>query len=66
MVRRAVVITPQPTVVIIAGCVLTALCVVSNHQILRISIPIWITLFVIAAVCYGLWERIETLWRQVS
>ena len=63
LVRRAIIITPQPTVVIVAGCVLAALVVTSDHGLVNINDSIWIALMVIAFVCYGLWERIEKLWK---
>src|SRR5690349_17665307 len=31
LVRRAIIVTPQPSVVIVAGCVLTALVVAGDH-----------------------------------
>lgn len=63
LVRRAVVVTPQSAVVIFVGCVLAGLMIVGNHSFININKPIWIALIVIAAVCYGLWERIEKLWQ---
>ena len=63
MVRRAVIITPMPTVVIVAGCVLTALAVGGNHGFMNANMPIWIALVTIAGVCYALWERIQKLWK---
>ena len=63
LVRRAIIITPQPVVVIFAGCFMAGLFVASNHGIINGNRPIWIALFVVSAVCYGLWERIEKLWK---
>jgi hypothetical protein len=63
LVRRAIIVTPQSAVVIVAGCVLAGLAVVGNHEVVRINNTIWIGLTLIAFVCYGLWERIEKLWR---
>jgi hypothetical protein len=63
LVRRAIIVTPQPTVVIVAGCVLAALTVAGDHSLVNINSPIWIVLILIAFVCYGLWERIEKLFR---
>lgn len=63
LVRRAVVVTPQPTVAIAAGCVLAALVVGGDHGLVDINKPIWIALILIASACYALWERIEKLWR---
>jgi len=62
LVRRAVIITPQPTVVIVAGCVLAGLAVTGNHALVNINNWAWIALMLIAGVCYALWERIEKLW----
>lgn len=63
LVRRAIIATPQPMVVIAAGCVLAALVIVGDHGFVNLNKPMWIVLTVIAFVCYGLWERIEKLWR---
>jgi hypothetical protein len=62
LVRRAVIITPQPTVVIVAGCVLAGLAVTGNHAFVNINNWVWIALMLVAGVCYALWERIEKLW----
>jgi hypothetical protein len=59
LVRRAIVISPQPNVVIVAGCVMTALVLLGDHALVHINNPIWIVLMLISAVCYALWERIE-------
>jgi hypothetical protein len=66
LVRRAVVITPQPTVVIVAGCALTVLALIGNHHLVNVNTPLWIGLLIISAVCYALWERIQRLWRSLS
>jgi hypothetical protein len=63
LVRRAIIVTPQPAVVIFAGCVLTGIVVAGDHSLVNINKPIWIALTVLAFVCYGLWESIEKLWR---
>ena|ERR1035437_4675261 len=63
LVRRAVIVTPQSAVVISAGCVLAGLAVVGNHGFVNVNTSIWIALMLIAGVCYGLWERIERLWK---
>jgi hypothetical protein len=62
LVRRAVIVTPQPTVVIAAGCALTVLMLIGNHHLANVSTPVWIGLLSISAVCYALWERIQKLW----
>ena len=62
LVRRAVIVTPQSPVVIVAGGVLAGLAIVGNHNVVNINAPIWIGLVLIAGVGYGLWERIEKLW----
>ncbi len=64
LVRRAVIITPQSAVVIVAGCILAALVVVSNHELVHMSTLVWSVLMLLAAVCFGLWERIEKLWKR--
>jgi len=62
LVRRAVIVTPQPTVVIVAGCALALLTLTGNHRLVNINTPAWIALMLIAGVCYALWERIQKLW----
>jgi hypothetical protein len=62
LIRRAIIVTPQPRIVIVAGCILGALIVVSNHELVDISTPVWGVLMLVAAVCYAFWERIEKLW----
>ena len=61
LVRRAIIVTPQSAVVIVAGCVLAGLAVSGDHGFVNINKPIWIALILIAGVCYALWERIENL-----
>jgi hypothetical protein len=63
LVRRAIIVTAQSLVVIVAGCVLAGLAVAGDHGLVNINKPIWIALMLIAFVCYGLWERIEKLFR---
>jgi hypothetical protein len=63
LVRRAIIVTPQSAVVVIAGCVLAGLAVAGDHGFVNINNPIWIALILIAGVCYALWERIEKLWK---
>lgn len=62
LVRRAMIVTPQPMIVVVAGCALTGLILISNHQLVYVNTPVWIGLFIISAVCYALWERIQKLW----
>jgi hypothetical protein len=62
LVRRAIIITAQPTVVIAAGCALAGLAIAGNHALVNINNWVWIALVLIASVCYALWERIEKLW----
>jgi len=63
LVRRAVIITPQSAVVIAAGCILARLMLVGNHGFVNLNRSIWLGLILILFVCYGLWERVEKLWR---
>ena len=63
LVRRAIIVTPQSAVVILAGCSLAGLMVVGNHSFINLNGPIWMGLMLILFVCYGLWERIEKLWK---
>ncbi len=64
LIRRAVIVTPQSAVVIVAGCGLAGLMVVGNHSFVNLNRPIWMGLILILFVCYGLWERIEKLWKR--
>jgi hypothetical protein len=66
MVRRALVISPQSPLVIIAGCVLTALVLAGNHSVMNINRPLWIVLALVGFAFFGWWERIVKLWRKVS
>jgi len=63
LLRRAIIVTPQPAVVIFCGCFLTALALESNHELLNINDSLWIALMLLAFVGYGFWERIEKLWK---
>lgn len=63
LVRRAIIVTPQPMIVIVAGCVLTAQVLAGNHGLVNVNKPAWIALTLVAFACYGFWERIEKLWR---
>jgi hypothetical protein len=65
-VRRALVISPQSPLVIIAGCVLTALVLAGNHSVVNINKPLWIVLALVGFAFFGWWERIVRLWRKVS
>lgn len=62
LVRRAIIITTQSTVVIVSGCALAAVAIAGDRGFVNINRIEWIALVVIAFVCYGLWERIEKLW----
>jgi hypothetical protein len=66
LVRRALVISPQSPLVIIAGCVLTALVLAGNHSVVNINKPLWIVLALVGFAFFGWWERIVRLWRKVS
>jgi hypothetical protein len=66
LVRRALVISPQSPLVIIAGCVLTALVLAGNHSVVNINKPLWIVLALVGFAFFGWWERIVNLWRKVS
>ena len=66
LLRRAVIITPQSAVVILAGCVLATLVVIGNHSFVNINAPVWIGLILVAFVGYGFWERIEKLFRRLN
>jgi hypothetical protein len=63
LLRRAIIATPQPTVVILSGCFLTAFVVLANHGLLNISKPVGIGLMLVGFVGFGFWERIEKLWK---
>ena len=63
LLRRAIIATPQPTVVSLSGCVLTAFAVAGNHGLLNINKPLWIGFMLVGFEVFGFWERIEKLWR---
>ena len=62
--RRAIVATRQPIVVILSGCLLTTLLVAGNHGLLNVNQPVWLSLVVLAGICYAFWEKIERLWME--
>jgi hypothetical protein len=62
LIRRAIITTHQPTVVILAGCMLTVLLLAGNHGLLNVNEPIWLVLVVVSGICYAFWERIEKFW----
>lgn len=66
LVRRALVISPQPPIVIVAGCILTALVLAGNHSVVNINKPVWIVLVLVGFVFFGWWERIVKVYRKVS
>lgn len=66
LLRRAIIVTPQPWVVIFSGCFLTALVIAGNHELLNINDSLWIALMLLAFAGYGFWERIEDLWKQYT
>ena len=63
LLRRAFIATPQPTVVILSGCFLTAFVVAGNHGLLNINKPVGIGLIFLGFAGFGFWERIEKLWK---
>jgi hypothetical protein len=63
LLRRAIIATPQPTVVVLSGCFLTAFMVVGNHGFLNINKPVGIILILVGFAGFGFWERIEKLWK---
>ena len=66
LVRRAIIVTPQPAIVIVAGCAVTAEMLAGNHGLLNVNRPVWIALGLVAFACYGWWERFQKLWRKIS
>jgi hypothetical protein len=63
LLRRAIIATPQPTVVVLSGCFLTLLVVAANHGLLNINKPLWIGFMLAGFAGFGFWERIEKLWK---
>jgi len=63
LLRRAIIATPQPTVVILSGCFLTAFIVAGNHGLLNINKSVGIILILVGFAGFGFWERIEKLWK---
>ena len=66
LVRRALVISRQPPIVIVAGCALTAIFLAGNHGFVNVNKPVWIALALLAFVFFGWWERIVKLCKKVS
>ena len=66
LIRRALVLTPQSQVVLVAGYALTALVVAGNHSVVNINKPLWIVVTVVAFVFFGWWERIVKLCGRVG
>ena len=62
LLRRLLVISPQPIPPIASGCVLAAAAVAGDQGLININRPIWIALIVVAGAVFGLWERIQRLW----
>jgi hypothetical protein len=63
LLRRTIIATPQPTVVILSGCFLTAFVVAGNHGLLNINKPVGIGLILLGFAGFGFWEKIEKLWK---
>jgi hypothetical protein len=66
LVRRAVIITPQSLIVIVAGCAITIEALAGNHGLVNISKPVWIVLILVFFACFGWCERLEKLWGKVN
>jgi len=58
LMRRAIITTPQPPVVIFSGCFLAAAAVTSNHGIVSSNSPAWLLSVLVTGICYAFWERI--------
>lgn len=63
LLLRGLAAAPQPAVVILSGYVLAGIAVGSNHGIMNGNSILWIGLFVLAAIGFGFWERIQKLWK---
>jgi hypothetical protein len=61
--RRAIIVVPQPSSVILSGCILTAILVAGNHGLLDVNKLVWLAVIVVAGIVYAFWERIEHLWQ---
>ena len=64
LLRRAIITARQPSVVVVCGCLLTAIVVAGDHGLLNINQPAWIVITLIGFACFGFWERIERLWKH--
>ena len=64
LLRRAIVLAPQPAVVVISGCFLAAAVIASDRGLVNCNAPLWIVLVLVGFGCYGFWERVEKLWRK--
>jgi hypothetical protein len=63
LLRRAIIVAPQPSLVILSGCILTAILVSGDHGLLNVNKPAWVGLILVAGIVYAFWERIEKLWK---
>lgn len=66
LLRRAIIATLQPAVVIASGCFLAALVVAGNHGLLNVNEPAWVGLIIVAGIGFAFWERIERLWIRAA
>lgn len=63
LLRRGILTVLQPIPVVISGCLLAALALAGDHALLNINQPKWIGITLALFTCYGLWERLERIWK---
>jgi hypothetical protein len=59
--RRAIIVVPQPSPMILSGCILTAILIAGNHGLLDVNKPVWLAVIVVIGIAYAFWEKIEHL-----
>lgn len=63
LLRRAIIVGPQPSPVILSGCILAAILVAGNHGLLNVNKFVWLAAIVVAGIAYAFWEKIENVWK---
>jgi hypothetical protein len=64
LLRRTIVTTPQPTLAVISGCLLTAIFIAGDHGLLHLGQPVWLAVIIAAGISFAFAERIEKLWNS--
>jgi hypothetical protein len=64
LLRRTIVTTPQPSMALVSGWLLTAIFIAGDHALLHLGQPIWVAVVIAAGICFAFAERIEKLWNS--